>query len=167
MHAIIIALAAGFISPNVPTAGGPENPPDPEAMAAKLQEVRAKLEKLRAEERELAERLASAKANLPGSIKAEVTGVLRHPGKVVHYYVSLWNDGVETRVWLPPTSDTLRDRLGTLHGKAVVVTGQIHLPSSRRVPALSPEWEMPEGAVFMLPFEIMIAPDREAKKERR
>lgn len=164
MRAVIGIVVSGFICFGLPAAGQPDARPDPEAIEARLREVRTKLEKLRAEERELAEQLASAKASAPGSIKAEVTGVLRHPGKVVHYYVSFWKEGVETRVWLPPTSDKIRDQLGSLHGKAVVVTGQMHLPQPRRVPAVSPEWEMPEGAVFMLPFEITAAPDRQPKK---
>lgn len=164
MRAVIGIVVTGLICLSMPAADKPEVQSDPDAIEAKLREVRASLEKLRAEERELAERLASAKAGAPGSIKAEVTGVLRHPGKVVHYYVSFWKDGVETRVWLPPTSDKVRDQLGTLHGKAVVVTGQMHLPQARRIPAVSPEWELPEGAVFMLPFEIAPAPHPESKK---
>jgi len=164
MRGVIGIVATGLICFTLPTAGWPNDPPDPDAIEAKLKEVRAKLEQLRAEERDLAERLVSAKASAPGSIKAEVTGVLRHQGKLVHYYVSFWAEGVETRVWLPPTSDKVRDQLGTLHGKAVVVTGQMHLPQPKRVPAVSPEWELPEGAVFMLPFEIAPAPDRAAKK---
>jgi hypothetical protein len=164
MRAVIGVVVTGFICFGLSAADKPDAPLDPEAIEAKLREVRAKLEKLRAEERELAERLASAKASAPGSIKAEVTGVLRHPGNIVHYYVSVWSDGVETRVWLPPVTDKVRDQLGTLHGKAVVVTGRMNLPQPKRVPAVSPEWEMPEGAVFMWPFEIAVAPDREPKK---
>src|SRR5688572_28614745 len=126
MRAVIGVVVTGFICLGLPAAGKPDAPPDPEAIEAKLREVRAKLEKLRAEERELAERLASAKASAPGSIRAEVTGVLRHPGKGVHYYVSVRSPDGETRVWLPPASDKLRDQLGTLHGKVVVATGQMH-----------------------------------------
>ena len=73
MRAIIVVVVTGFICFGLPAAGQPDDPPDPEAIEAKLREVRTKLEKLRAEERDLAERLASAKASAPGSIKAEVT----------------------------------------------------------------------------------------------
>jgi hypothetical protein len=164
MRIDIAVVVTVFVGISLPATSQPGDPPDPAGIEAKLKEVRAKLDQLRAEERDLAERLASAKEASPGSIKAEVTGVLRHPGKLVHYYVSFWNDGVESRVWLPPINDQVRDKLGTLHGKAVVVTGQMHLPQPRRVPAVSPEWELPDGAVFMTPFEIMAAPEREPKK---
>lgn len=164
MRAFVGVVVAGLVCLNLSAADRPDPAPDPEAIEVKLKEVRAKLEKLRAEERELAERLASAKAAAPGAIKAEVTGVLRRPEKSALYYVSLWSGGDETRVWLPPTGDKLRDRLGSLHGQAVVVTGQMHLPQPRRFPAPSPDWELPEGAVWMSAFEAATAPGREAKK---
>jgi len=164
MRICIAVVVTVFVGISLPATGRPADPPDPVAIDAKLKEVRAKMDQLRADERDLAERLAIAKAASPGSIKAEVTGVLRHPGKLVHYYVSFWTDGVESRVWLPPTNDQVRDKLGALQGKAVVVTGQMHLPQPRRFPAVSPEWELPEGAVFMTPFEIAAAPEREPKK---
>ena len=93
---------------------------------AKLKKVRELLEKLRAEERELAEKLAEAKTSAVGSIKAEVTGVLRHKGKGECYYLSLWSPNGETRVWILPANDKDRDHLGTLHGKTVFASGPMY-----------------------------------------
>ena len=124
MRVFIGVGVAGFVLLGLAHAG--DERPDPEAIEAKLRKVREQLEKLRAEERVLAEQLVEAKATAPGSIKAEVTGVLRHKGKGDCYYISLWGANGETRVWLPPGSAKVRDQLGTLHGKAVVATGQMH-----------------------------------------
>ncbi|HJZ90856.1 MAG TPA: hypothetical protein VKE40_08280, partial [Gemmataceae bacterium] len=81
MRVLIIAVVTGFVSLGLASAGDPVERPDPEVIESKLRKVREQLEKLRAEERVLAEQLADAKSSAPGSIKAEVTGVLRNTGK--------------------------------------------------------------------------------------
>src|SRR5262245_8793043 len=165
MRVLIGVAVAGFVSLGLARAADPVDRPDPEAIEAKLRKVREQLEKLRAEERVLAEQLADALASAPGSIKAEVTGVLRHKGKGECYYISLVSPNGATRVWLPPASDKVRDQLGTLHGKAVVATGQMHQrhpPTA--VPYASPLHEIPEGAFYLWPFEIAAAPEPDPKK---
>lgn len=141
--------------PKVPRAEEPQLPPNPEEIEAELNAVRNQLAKLRAKERELAERLAEAKATAPGSIKAEVTGVLRNKGKGDGYYLSLVNQNGETRIWLPPANNEVRDLLGSLHGQAVTVKGQMYQRHpARTIPYALPD-EVSVGEFYILMFELV------------
>ena len=159
MRVLIIAVVAGFVSIGLARAADPVDQPDPDALEIKLRKVRERLEKLRAEERVLAEQLADARASAPGSIKAEVTGVLRHTGKGDCYSISLRHPNGVTRVWILPANDKARDQFGTLNGKTVVVIGwmyQRHPP--KEIPLTTQVQEVPEGAFYIWPSEIAVAP---------
>jgi hypothetical protein len=168
MRLFLAVVVTGFISLGQFPAGGPGGPggpPDPEVIEAKLRKVREQLDKLRAEESVLAEQLADAKASVPGSIKAEVSGVLRRDGKDGAYYISLRSPNGETRVWLPPTDDKRRDQFGSLHGKAVVAIGGMHQRHpARAAPYAWSEKAIPEGAFYLWPFEIAPTPAPGPKK---
>lgn len=165
MRTVIGMAVTGFLFLGLSPAGERGDLPDPEAIEAKLREVRKKLETLRAEERELAEQLAAANAAAPASIKAEVTGALRHDSKGGCYYISVRSANGETRVWLPPTDEKGRDQLGSLHGKAVVANGNMHQRyPARTVPYVWSEREVPEGAFYLWPYEISAPLAPAAKK---
>jgi len=165
MRVFICLVVTGVVSLGLANAGDPVERPDPEAIEAKLRKVRDQLEKLRAEERELAEALANSKESAAGSIKAEVTGVLRFTGKGDSYYISMWGPDNETRIWILPATDKERDQFGTLHGKTVVASGQMyqrHAPKT--IPLTTQVQEVPEGAFYMWPSKISAAPASEPKK---
>src|SRR5262245_4917844 len=159
MRVLISLVVAGLVSIGLVNAGDPLEKPDPDVIEAKLRKARENLEKLRAEERELAEALANAKESAAGSIKAEVTGVLRFTGKGDSYYISMWSPDSETRIWILPATDKERDQFGTLHGKTVVASGQMyqrHAPKT--IPLTTQVQEVPEGAFYMWPSKITAAP---------
>src|SRR5262249_57377992 len=108
----------------------------------------------------LAEPSAGAKSSAPGSIKGEVTGLLRNTGKGDCYYISLWSANSETRIWILPANDKDRDQLGALHGKSVVASGlmyQRHAP--KEIPLTTQVQEVPEGSFYMWPSKIAAARD--------
>ena len=164
MRVIICVVVTGFMSFCFARTAQSGDRPDPAVIEAKLRKVREQLDRLRAEERVLAEQLADANATAPGSIKAEVSGFLRHDTAGGSYYISVRSSNGETRIWLPP-SDKRRDQLGSLHGKAVVATGGMHQRHrSDKVPYVWTEKEVPEGAFYLWPFEIAAAPGLSPKK---
>jgi hypothetical protein len=165
MRVFISAVVTGVVSLGLVHASDPVERPDPVAIEARLRKVREQLEKFRAEERNLAEQLADAKESVPGSIKGEVTGVLRHTGKGENYYISVWSANGETRIWILPANDKERDEFGTLHGKVVVASGQMyqrHAPKT--TPLTTQVQEVPEGSFYMWPSKIVAGPDPGPKK---
>ncbi len=161
----ILGITTAFMLLGFLHAGGPVRQVDPEEIESKLRKVREQLEKLRAEERVLAEQLAEARASTLGSIKAEVTGVLRHHAKGDSYYISVWHPNGETRIWLPSPSGKLKEELGTLHGKLVVAKGNMaQRHESKSVPYPWSINQVPVGGFYFWSFEIAAAPASSTKK---
>jgi hypothetical protein len=160
-----MGVVSGFVLLGFVQAGGPLDQRDPAELEAKLRRVREQLEKLRAGEQRLAEQAAEAKASAPGSIKAEVSGVLRYQAKDECYYISLWHPNGETRVWLASSNDKVVEKLGSLHGKVVAANGKMaQRHESKAIPYASPLDRVPLGHFYLWSFDIAAVSDTGPKK---
>jgi hypothetical protein len=144
-----------------PGVGTDTPTPTEEQIEAQLREVRKQLEALRTEEQKLQQQLEQAKAAPRGSIKAEVTGVLRWRDEGGGYYIAIRpgdDPKRDTRVWLWISEDKVTARkLEGLKRKHVVARGLLQqLPEG--VQAL-----VPPGGMYLSKFEIEAGETREPK----